>query len=73
MTLRYWRTLSQQEALRALFHRAVLMVYRGAGLRLSEGCAWRRENVGQAGYIRVLGKGGEENLVPVEDAVVEAI
>ena len=58
---------------RALFHRAVLMVYGGAGLRLSEGCALRQEDVDLAGYIRVLGKGGVENMVPVEDAVVEGI
>ena len=45
---------------RALFHRAVLMVYGGAGLRLSEGCALRQEDVDLAGYIRVLGKGGVE-------------
>ena len=42
-------------------------------MRLSEGCALRREDVDPAGYIRVLGKGGEENIVPVEDAVVTSI
>lgn len=58
---------------RALFNRAALMVYAGAGLRLSEGIGLRREHVDPRGYIRVLGKGGEENIVPVEDAVVLAI
>lgn len=58
---------------RARFHRAALMVYGGAGLRLSEGCALRREDIDAAGYIKVLGKGGVENVVPVEDPVVGAI
>jgi len=42
---------------KALFRRAALMVYGGAGLRLSEGCALRRDDVDPEGYIRVLGKG----------------
>ena len=67
------KNLPERTRVRALFHRAVLMVYGGAGLRLSEGRALRREDVDPAGYIRVLGKGGEENIVPVEDAVTDAI
>ena len=67
------KNLPERIRVRALFHRAVLMVYGGAGLRLSDGCALRREDVDPAGYIRVLGKGGEENSVPVEDAVTDAI
>lgn len=67
------KNLPQRATVKALFHRAVLMVYGGAGLRLSEGCALRREDIDAQGYMRVLGKGGEENIVPVEDAVVTAI
>ena len=55
------------------FHRAVLIVYGGAGLRLSEGCALRREDIDSLGYLSVLGKGGEESIVPLEDAVLEAV
>lgn len=65
--------VSERARTRALFHRAALMVYGGAGLRLSEGCSLRRQDVDPAGYIKVLGKGGVENIVPVEDAVVGAI
>jgi integrase/recombinase XerC len=58
---------------KALFNRAALMVYGGAGLRLSEGCALKREDVDPTGYLRVLSKGGQEDIVPVENAVVAAI
>lgn len=67
------KNLPERARIKALFHRAALMVYGGAGLRLSEGCALRREHVDPSGYIRVLGKGGEEDIVPVEDSVVRAI
>jgi site-specific recombinase XerD len=69
-----WDTKSPERAkVRALFHRAALFVYGGAGLRLSEGLGLHREDVDPRGYLRVLGKGGEEQIVPVEDAVVTAI
>ncbi len=58
---------------KALFYRAALMVYGGAGLRLSEGCSLKREDVDPGGYLRVLSKGGREDIVPVENAVVAAI
>ncbi len=67
------KRLPERAMRKAMFHRAALMVYGGAGLRLSEGCALRREDVDPGGYIKVLGKGGEESIVPVEDAVVSAI
>lgn len=57
---------------RALFRRAALMVYAGAGLRLSEGCGLRRTDL-RDGYLTVLGKGGDEKTIPVEDAVVVSI
>ncbi|KKK53846.1 hypothetical protein LCGC14_3090680, partial [marine sediment metagenome] len=65
--------LPQRAKTRALFPRAVLMVYGGAGLLLSEGCALRKEGVDHRGYLRILQKGGEERIVPVDDAVVIAI
>lgn len=58
---------------RALFVRAALMAYGGAGLRLSEGCQLQREDLDLAGYLTVLGKGGEENIIPIEDAVLAAL
>ena len=58
---------------RALFHRAALLVYAGAGLRLSEGVALRKEDVSPEGFLRVIGKGNVESLVPVEDAIIVAI
>jgi site-specific recombinase XerD len=67
------KSLPERARLKALFHRAALMVYGGAGLRLSEGCTLRREDVDPQGYLRVLGKGGHEDIVPVEDSVVAAV
>lgn len=58
---------------RALFKRAAVMVYGGAGLRLAEGCRLTRDNLDPAGYLTVLGKGGVELTVPVEDAVVTSL
>ena len=55
---------------RALFLRAALMVYGGGGLRLSEGCALRREDVEPSGRLSI---GIGEETVRVEGAVIEAI
>lgn len=66
-------SLPEQARVRALFHRAALMVYGGAGLRLSEGCGLRHDDVDPLGYLKVMGKGGEEEVVPVESAVITAI
>ena len=50
------------------------MVYGSAGLRLAEGCALRHNDVDPAAYMSGLSaKEGEGNIVPVEDAAVEAI
>ena len=40
---------------RALFKRAAVMVYGGAGLRLSEGCDLTRDNLDPTGYLKVMG------------------
>lgn len=65
--------LPQRARNRALFHRAVLMVYGGAGLRLAEGCNMRKEDLDPRGYLQVLGKGGTWQIIPVEDEVATAI
>ena len=58
---------------RALFYRAALLVYAGGGLRLSEGIGLRKEDVNPEGFLRVIGKGDIESLVPVEDSVIIAV
>jgi len=69
-----WNPKAPQRArVKALFHRAVLMDYVGAGFRLSEGCALRRDGVDPRGGLRVVRKGNVERITPVEDAVVIAI
>ncbi|KKK65609.1 hypothetical protein LCGC14_2972430, partial [marine sediment metagenome] len=72
--------LPQRAKTRALFHRAALMVYGGAGLRLAEGCAMKKSDLFLAGsdldpraLLEVKGKGGTVNRIPVEDAVAFAI
>jgi|GEM_PF-1911043 len=59
---------------RARLEFALLMVYCGAGLRLSEGVNLRKEDIHtDEGYIRVIGKGDKEASVPVEPEVLQAI
>jgi integrase/recombinase XerD len=54
--------------------RAMLMLLYAAGLRASEIVALRRENVdANAGFLRVLGKGGKERVVPVAEAALSAL
>ncbi len=66
-------SLPQRAHNRALFLTAALMVYGGAGLRLAEGCAMRKEELDPHGYLKVLGKGNDWQVIPVEEAVVVAI
>ncbi len=66
-------SLPQRARTRALFHRAALMIYGGAGLRLAEGCNLRKDALDPRGYLKVLGKGGEWQIIPIEDAVMIAI
>jgi site-specific recombinase XerD len=58
---------------RALFLRAAVMVFGGAGLRLAAGSALQREDVDARGFLRYLGKGGTWKLAPAEDAVIVAL
>jgi integrase/recombinase XerD len=54
--------------------RAMLMLLYAAGLRASEVVALRLENVdANAGFLRVLGKGGKERVVPVAEAALSAL
>lgn len=53
--------------------RAILEVMYGCGLRVSEACGLRISHVYQdEGFIRVVGKGNKERLVPIGDMAVEA-
>jgi integrase/recombinase XerD len=54
--------------------RAMLMLMYAAGLRASEVVSLRMENVdANAGFLRVLGKGGKERVVPVAEAALAAL
>lgn len=64
---------SEWDRRRARFKRSAVMVYGGAGLRLAEGCALQRSDLTPDGYLKVLGKGGDEKTIPVEEAVVTAV
>ena len=53
--------------------RAILEILYGCGLRVSEVCALRISNVYETeGFVRVIGKGDKERLVPMGGAAVEA-
>jgi len=54
--------------------RAMLLLLYAAGLRASELVSLRMENVdANAGFLRVLGKGGKERVVPVAEAALAAL
>ncbi len=54
--------------------RAMLMLMYAAGLRASEVVFLRMENVdANAGFLRVLGKGGKERVVPVAETALDAL
>lgn len=51
---------------RSLRDRALLEVLYGCGLRVSEACAFRQEDiVGDGELVRILGKGSKERVVPL--------
>ena len=53
--------------------RAILEILYGCGLRVSEVCALRISNVYETeGFVRIIGKGDKERLVPIGGAAVEA-
>ena len=52
---------------------AILEILYGCGLRVSEVCALRISNVYETeGFVRIIGKGDKERLVPIGGAAVEA-
>ena len=53
--------------------RAILLLYCGAALRLSEGSGLLKTDIDDHGYVKVMGKGGQEERVPVEDSVIQAL
>ena len=54
--------------------RAMLLLLYAAGLRASEVVSLRMENVdANAGFLRVIGKGGKERVVPVAEAALSAL
>ncbi|MBI5419727.1 MAG: site-specific tyrosine recombinase XerD [Deltaproteobacteria bacterium] len=54
--------------------RAMLALMYAAGLRASEVVTLRLENVeAYAGFVRVLGKGGKERVVPVAEAALDTL
>jgi len=64
-----------EEAWIAARDAAVLTLLYGAGLRISEALALRRQDAPKAGQasIRVTGKGGKERVVPILPVIVVAI
>ena len=60
----------ERDTKRALRERAVLMVFKVVGLKLSEGISLRKEDIGDT-TIRIV-KRGIEDIVPVEDAATIA-
>ena len=58
---------------KARLERAIFFLYVGAAIRLSEGCELLRTDVDPQGYIKVHGKGGRVETVPIEDSVLQVI
>ena len=52
---------------------AILMLYCGGALRLSEGVAIKIADIDWGGSVKVLGKGGKPRIVSLEASVTEAI
>ena len=63
----------QGEGILALRDRAFLELLYAAGLRVSEATGLDREDLYAGGFVRVIGKGDKERLVPVGDVAQEAI
>jgi len=53
--------------------RALLELLYAAGLRISEALQLDRQDLAAGGFVRVIGKGDKERLVPVGDLAIEAV
>lgn len=61
------------KACRTPLERAVIHTLYGAGLRVSELLNLKRDDIDADGYLRVWGKGGRQERVPVPEQVTQAL
>jgi integrase/recombinase XerD len=64
---------TQPDGLLALRDRAFLELLYASGLRVSEATGLDRDDLYAGGFVRVIGKGDKERLVPVGDIALQAI
>jgi len=57
----------------SLRDRALLELLYASGLRISEALQLDRQDLAASGFVRVIGKGDKERLVPVGDLALEAV
>lgn len=57
---------------RAKLELALLYAYCGAGLRCSEAVRLQLDDIADEGFVRVRRKGGQEDIVPIEDEVLRS-
>ena len=65
------RNFSEYARKRAKLELALIYIF-CSSLRLSEGISLKIEDI-EEGYLRVMGKGSKEKLVPIEEPVMQAI
>ena len=53
--------------------KAVLILLYGCGLRISEALSLNVSDISNADFIRIFGKGSKERIVPIFDAITDAI